>query len=73
VLYVVAAVAVVAGAATVLAGGDSIPGTGDLGANAESELRFYAVLWIGAGLFLAHLAPRVPLERQPRPRMWGCG
>lgn len=49
----------VAGGATVLLGGDSLPATGDLEANAESELRFYAVWWVGTGLFLAWLAPRV--------------
>jgi hypothetical protein len=58
-LYVFAAVAVAAGAWTVVAGSDSIPAAGDPNANLESELRFYSAWWIGAGVFLAWLAPRV--------------
>ena len=58
-LYVLAVVPVVAGAATVLFGGDSILGADEASASIESELRFYSVWWIGAGLFLAWLAPRV--------------
>ena len=42
-----------------LLGADSVPSPGDPSANLESELRFYSVWWIGAGLFLAWLAPRV--------------
>ncbi len=52
-------VPIVAGALTVLLGSDSVPSPGDPSANLESELRFYAVWWIGAGLFLIWLAPRV--------------
>ena len=58
-LYVFAAVAIVAGAATVVLGSESIPAAGDPGANLESELRFYSAWWVGAGVFLAWLAPRV--------------
>jgi hypothetical protein len=58
-LYVVSVVPIVAGAATVLLGADSIPDSGDPSPSLESELRFYSVWWIGAGLFLAWLAPRV--------------
>lgn len=58
-LYALAVVPVVAGSATVLLGSGSVPAPGDPSANLESELRFYAVWWIGAGLFLAWLAPRV--------------
>ncbi|HYH59656.1 MAG TPA: DUF4345 domain-containing protein [Thermoleophilaceae bacterium] len=58
-LYVVAIVPIVAGAATVLLGADSVPSPNDAGPNVESELRFYSVWWIGAGLFLLWLAPRV--------------
>ena len=58
-LYALSAIPIVAGAATVLLGADSIPSPGDPSPNLESELRFYAVWWIGAGLFLAWLAPRV--------------
>ena len=58
-LYVVAVVPIVAGALTVFLGADSVPSPGDPSPNLESELRFYSVWWIGAGLFLAWLAPRV--------------
>ena len=58
-LYVLAVIPIVAGALTVLLGADSVPSPGDPSANLESELRFYSVWWIGAGLFLAWLAPRI--------------
>ena len=58
-LYVFGAVAIVAGAWTVVAGSESIPSAGDLNANVESELRFYSTWWIAAGVFLVWLAPRV--------------
>jgi len=58
-LYVVAAIPIVTGALTVLLGADSVPSPGDPSPNLESELRFYSVWWIGAGLFLIWLAPRV--------------
>jgi hypothetical protein len=58
-LYVVGVVPIVAGAATVILGSESIPAAGDPNANLESELRFYSVWWIGAGLFVIWLAPRV--------------
>ena len=58
-LYLLAAIPVVAGAWTVLVGSDSVPHAGQPTASLESELRFYAVWWIGAGVFLAWLAPRV--------------
>src|SRR6185503_4653201 len=34
-------------------------GAGEASPNLESELRFYSVWWIGVGLFLMWLAPRV--------------
>ena len=58
-LYVVAVVPIVAGALTLFLGSDSVPSPGDPSPNDESELRFYSVWWIGAGLFLIWLAPRV--------------
>ena len=58
-LYVVAIVPILAGLWTVVAGADSVPDPNGAPPNVESELRFYAVWWIGAGLFLAWLAPRV--------------
>jgi hypothetical protein len=58
-LYVLGVIPILAGAATVLLGADSVVGAGDASPNLESELRFYSVWWIGAGLFLIWLAPRV--------------
>ncbi len=58
-LYVVAAVPIVTGALTVFLGADSVPAPGDPSPNLESELRFYSVWWIGAGLFLLWLASRI--------------
>ena len=58
-LYFGGAVAIVAGAWTVVTGSESIPAAGDLNANVESELRFYATWWIAAGVFVLWLAPRV--------------
>ena len=58
-LYVLAFVPIVTGALTMILGADSVPSPGDPSANLESELRFYSVWWIGAGVFLLWLAPRV--------------
>lgn len=58
-LYAVAVVPILAGASTVILGADSVPAAGDPSPNLESELRFYSVWWIGAGLFVIWLAPRV--------------
>ena len=58
-LYVAAVIPILTGLWTVVAGGDSVPHPNAAPPNVESELRFYAVWWIGAGLFLAWLAPRV--------------
>ena len=58
-LYVLGLVPIVAGGATVLFGADSVPSPGEPSANLESELRFYAVWYIGAGLALWWLAPRI--------------
>ena len=51
-----ALVAVVAGAQTVLLGSAVIPDGGAPSASVESELRFYGAWWLGAGLFLAWIA-----------------
>jgi hypothetical protein len=56
---VIAFVPIVAGLATVILGSESVPDAGDPNANLESELRFYSVWWIGAGVFLLWLVPRV--------------
>ena len=58
-MYVLAVIPIVAGTLTVVLGADSVPSPGDPSPNLESELRFYSVWWIGAGLFLLWLAPRV--------------
>ncbi len=58
-LYVVAIVPILTGLWTVAAGADSVPDPNAAPPNVESELRFYSVWWIGAGLFLIWLAPRV--------------
>ena len=58
-LYVLAAIPIATGLLTVVLGADSVPSPGDPSANLESELRFYSVWWIGAGLFVAWLAPRI--------------
>jgi hypothetical protein len=70
-LYVLSVVPVVAGLATLALGADSMPAPNDAPPNVESELRFYSVWWIGAGLFLAWLAPRVE-ERTLELRVF-CG
>jgi hypothetical protein len=58
-LSVVAFVPIVTGLLTVLLGADSVIGAEEASPNLESELRFYSVWWIGAGLFLLWLAPQV--------------
>lgn len=70
-LYVFGAVAIVAGGWTVVTGSESIPSAGDLNANVESELRFYATWWIAAGVFLVWLAPQV--EDRTRELWVFCG
>jgi hypothetical protein len=67
----VAVIPIVTGALTVVLGADSVPAPGDPSPNLESELRFYSVWWIGAGLFLLWLAPRVE-ERTLELRVF-CG
>ena len=58
-LYVLAVIPIVAGASTVVLGSGSVPASGEPSASVESELRFYSVWWIGAGLFLLWLAPQI--------------
>jgi len=70
-LYALAVIPVVAGAATALAGSHSIPDAGRTTPSLESELRFYSVWWIGAGLYLGWLAGRVG-ERTRELRVF-CG
>ena len=70
-LYVLAVIPIVAGAATALLGTDSLPRAGKPTASVESELRFFSVWWIGAGLFLVWLARRIE-ERTLELRVF-CG
>ena len=58
-LYVLSVIPILTGAWTVALGADSVLGAGDASPELESELRFYSVWWIGAGLFLIWLAPRI--------------
>ena len=44
---------------TVLAGADSVPAPRAASPSVESELRFYSVWYVGAGLALLWLAPRL--------------
>lgn len=55
-LVLLGAVALVAGGATVLLGATSIPGAGSVSPTADSELRFYAVWYVGAGLAMLRSA-----------------
>ena len=60
----VAVLGVVTGAVTVVAGSNVIPGGGEPSASIESELRFFATWWIGAGVFVAWVLR--DLERRGR-------
>ncbi len=48
-LTVLGIIAIVAGAATVVAGVDSIVGAEEVSATVDSEMRFYAAWYVGAG------------------------
>jgi hypothetical protein len=50
-----------------LLGSDSIPDSGQPSASIESELRFYSVWWIGAGVFIAWLASRIEERTRSSP------
>lgn len=58
-VVVVAIVAMTTGALSVALGSAIVPGGDGTAASVESELRFYAAWWFGAGLLLLHLAPRL--------------
>jgi hypothetical protein len=58
-LVLLGVVAIVAGLFTVVTGSAGMPGTNESTANVESELRFYAVFWVGFGV-LALRAARAP-------------
>jgi hypothetical protein len=58
-LTILGSVAFVAGATTVVLGVDSIVGAETVSATVDSEMRFYAVWYAGAGLVLVRAASRV--------------
>jgi hypothetical protein len=58
-IVALAAVPITTGAVSLVFGTAAIPDAGAPSASTESELHFYAVWWLGAGLFLASLAPRI--------------
>ena len=58
-LTVLAIVPIATGLWTALAGADSVPSPREASPSVESELRFYSVWYIGAGLALLWLAPRL--------------
>lgn len=51
-LVLLGSIAVIAGMATVLLGVDSIVGAEEVSATVDSEMRFYAAWYVGAGLLL---------------------
>jgi hypothetical protein len=59
---VLGCVAVVAGAMTVLLGADSIAGVQDASPSVDSEMRFYAAWYVGAGLLLLRSTFSLELE-----------
>lgn len=58
-LRALAVVPVATGLLSVVTGSSTLVATGDVEPSVESELRFYAVWWAGAGLWLWWLAPHV--------------
>lgn len=56
-------VALVSGLGTVLFGVESIVGAESVSATVDSEMRFFAVWYAGAGAFLLRAVPRVESER----------
>lgn len=58
-LRVLALVPIVAGLATAVFGSEAVRWGGETDVNVESELRFYSVFYVGYGIYLWSLAPRV--------------
>ena len=58
-------VALVAGLGTVLFGVESIVGAEPVSATVDSEMRFYAVWYVGAGMILIRSARRVESDTTP--------
>jgi uncharacterized protein DUF4345 len=70
-LVALAAIPIATGALSLLLGSAVIPDAGSTAASVESELRFYSVWYLGAGVFLASLAPRI--EQRGRELQAVCG
>ena len=61
-LTIVSIVMLVAGSLAVVFGASSVLGAGDVTADVDSEMRFYAVWYVVAGAFLLRAAKRVESE-----------
>ena len=68
-LRILGLIPIVAGFASVLFGGATVPGAE--GPSAESELRFYGAWWVGAGVFLWWVAADLPRRRRLLPAFAG--
>ena len=62
-LGLLGSVAVVAGLSTVLLGVESILGAEEVSGTIDSEMRFFAVWYVAAGVVLLRTIPRVEMER----------
>jgi hypothetical protein len=63
VLTLLGVVALVFGLQGVLLGADGVRGGGEVSANVDSELRFFAAWYAGAGVLLLHSASRIEAAR----------
>lgn len=70
-LRALALIPIVAGLATAILGGDAVRGAGEIDVNVGSELRYYSVFYVGFGLYLWSLAPRV--AERGRELRWAAG
>jgi hypothetical protein len=61
-LRLMAVVMIVAGGATAVLGVASLPGEGTITPDVDTEMRFYAVWYVVAGVFLLRAAARVESE-----------
>jgi hypothetical protein len=62
ILALLGAVAVAFGGLTVLAGAGGVLDGGPVSASVDSELRFYAAWYLGAGVLMLRSVPRVEVE-----------
>ena len=63
-LTVLGSVAVIAGTTTVVLGVDSVVGAEGVSGTVDSEMRFYAVWYMGAGFLLLRAVARVESEKR---------